>query len=631
MIDSATCLALVPLLPLAGFVLLALARLPRAAISAVGAGSVALSLLAAIIASAGYIASAPHGGAVEVTLWQWMDVAGFAPTIGLRLDALSTVFTLVITGVGFLIHVYSIAFMSGDEGYRRYFACMNLFIASMLLLVLADNLLLLYLGWEGVGLCSYLLIGFWYRDEDNDRAARKAFIVTRFGDTAFAIGLFLLFQAAGTLNIRDLLARIQVLWSVGDPLAVAAGVLLLAGAVGKSAQLPLQTWLPDAMAGPTPVSALIHATTMVTAGVYLIARMYPLFDLAPAARSLVAVVGCATMLLAGLAAFAQTDLKRVLAYSTISQIGYMFLALGVGAYVAGVAHFLTHALFKSALFLGAGLLIHCLREGHDIFDMGGLRKVMPRVSLAFLLAALTLAAVPPLTATFNSKDMIIDHVWHSSSGGGLLWIGAILGAFVTAAYSLRLFFVVFCGPLRQQPYRKPPTAMVVPFAMLALLGALAGLPDLIAALTGENFIAAFLSRSLPELGKPGPNSASALEQQVLLVGLALAGIASAYWFYLRKPSLLASAAATPLGSGLRRLAKSGFAFDWLYDRALVRPFFRLCRIGRHDVIDLAFLIPARAAGGLCAVLNLLQTGKLRWYAACAAAGAIIYLAVAVLT
>ena len=629
MIDSATWLALAPLLPLAGFVLLALARLPRAAIAAVGAGSVALSLAAAVIAAAVYVAS-PLSGAVEVVLWRWMDVAGFAPAIGLRLDALSTVFILVITGVGLLIHVYSIAFMAGDEGYRRYFACMNLFIASMLLLVLADNLLLLYLGWEGVGLCSYLLIGFWYRDEANGRAARKAFIVTRFGDAAFAVGLFLLFQAAGTLDIHELLARIKELWSVGDPQAVAAGLLLLAGAVGKSAQLPLQTWLPDAMAGPTPVSALIHAATMVTAGVYLVARMNPLFDLAPAARSLVAVIGCATMLLAGLAALAQKDFKRVLAYSTISQIGYMFLALGVGAYVAGVAHFVTHALFKSALFLGAGIVIHCLHDGHDIFSMGGLRRAMPGAGWAFLLAALSLASVPPLTATFNSKDMIVDQVWRLS-GGGVLWAGAILGTFLTAAYASRLFFVAFCGPLRQQPCRKPPMTMLAPFAALALLGALAGLPDLVAVFTGENFIAAFLGRSLPALGEAHAASTSALARQALLVGLALAGIGTAYVLYLRKPGLVAWAAATPLGSSVRRLAESGFAFDWLYDRLLVRPFLWLCRINRRDVIDAAFIIPARVAEGLCAALSLLQTGRLRWYAACAAAGAIIYLAVAVLT
>ncbi|MGC2322201.1 MAG: NADH-quinone oxidoreductase subunit L, partial [Terriglobales bacterium] len=307
-------------------------RLSRRAAAVVGVGSIGLSALVTILVAASFLSAPPAGNSYTQRLWTWISVAGFEPQIGLHLDALSLVMVLVVTFVGFLIHVYSAEFMIEDEGYSRFFAYMNLFVAAMLTLLLADNLLLLYLGWEGVGLCSYLLIGFWYRDPANGRAGRKAFIVTRVGDTALSVGLFLLFTRLGTLQIQDLVQRASEQWPVGSSYAVIAALLLLGGAVGKSAQLPLQVWLPDAMAGPTPTSALLHAATMVTAGVYLIARTHVLFALAPPAQLAVAIVGTATLLLAGFSALTQHDIKRVLAYSTVSQIGYMFLALGVGAW-----------------------------------------------------------------------------------------------------------------------------------------------------------------------------------------------------------------------------------------------------------------------------------------------------------
>ncbi|MBP1648029.1 MAG: nuoL 2, partial [Bacteroidetes bacterium] len=325
---------LVPTLPLASYLVLAVGgkRLSRATVSWLGAGSVGLSACLALALGAGFLASPPPDHRFVQVLWIWMNTGGFNPAIALHLDELSLLMVLVVTFVGFLIHLYSVEFMADDEACSRFFAYMNLFVCSMLILVLADNLLLLYLGWEGVGLCSYLLIGFWYKDPENGRAARKAFIVTRIGDTAFAIGLFLLFVHLGTLTIRDILELAPAHWAQGSGMAVAAAALLLGGAIGKSGQLPLQVWLPDAMAGPTPVSALIHAATMVTAGVYLIARLHVLFSLAPAVQNAVAVIGALTLLLAGFSALTQRNIKRVLAYSTISQIGYMFLALGVGAY-----------------------------------------------------------------------------------------------------------------------------------------------------------------------------------------------------------------------------------------------------------------------------------------------------------
>ncbi|HUJ70013.1 MAG TPA: NADH-quinone oxidoreductase subunit L, partial [Syntrophorhabdales bacterium] len=360
---------LIPAIPFGGFLLLALGgkRFPRGVVAAFGAGSIGLSMVASFVVAGAFI----RGGCLPFSqaLWTWIASDGFTPAFGFYLDGLSLVMVLVVSVVGFLIHLYSIGFMMGDEGYSRFFAYMNLFVGSMLLLVLSDNLLALYLGWEGVGLCSYLLIGFWYREPEKVRAAMKAFVVTRVGDTAFAIGLFVLFTGLGTLQIQEIGQKASAVWGTGSLLAAAAALLLLGGAVGKSAQIPLQTWLPDAMAGPTPVSALIHAATMVTAGVYLIARMNALYMLAPQARLIVAIVGAVTLLIAGASALTQKDIKRVLAYSTMSQVGYMFLALGVGAWSAAIFHFVTHACFKALLFLSAGVVIRALGNEHDIFRM----------------------------------------------------------------------------------------------------------------------------------------------------------------------------------------------------------------------------------------------------------------------
>ena len=330
-------IALIPLFPLLSATLLIMSagRMPRHIASTIGAGSVGLSAICVALLARDFLAD---GQVLELTLWTWMSVGDFAPRIAFYIDGLTIVMMSVITGVGFLIHLYSIEFMWEDESICRYFTYMNLFVAAMLLLVMADNLLLLYLGWEGVGVCSYLLVGFWYKDPANGAAARKAFIVTRIGDTAMALGLFLLLTELGTLDIQPMMIAANSQWQTGDALPVLATALLLGGAVGKSAQLPLHTWLPDAMAGPTPVSALIHAATMVTAGVYLIARTYGLFLLAPPTMEAVAWIGLATLLIAGFTALAQNDIKRILAYSTISQIGYMFLALGVGAWASSIFH-----------------------------------------------------------------------------------------------------------------------------------------------------------------------------------------------------------------------------------------------------------------------------------------------------
>ena len=373
---------LIPAIPFASFIVLALvgSRISKKAAALVGVASIAASTLISILITWNFLVSPPPGASYTQVLWTWIDVAGFHPQIAFYLDALSLIMTLVVTFVSFLIHLYSAESMIESEGYSRFFAYMNLFVASMVTLLLADNLLLLYLGWEGVGLCSYLLIGFWYADPVNGLAARKAFIVTRVGDAAMIIGFFLLFQHLGTLHIQELMRAAAASGPWAQTLPTIAAALLLGGAVGKSAQLPLQTWLPDAMAGPTPTSALIHAATMVTAGVYLIARTHALFSLAPSVQFAVAIIGAATLLLGGFGALTQWDIKRVLAYSTISQIGYMFLAMGVGAWTAGIFHFMTHAFFKSLLFLAAGVVIQATARGAQHLQDG---RIAQRTALGF--------------------------------------------------------------------------------------------------------------------------------------------------------------------------------------------------------------------------------------------------------
>ncbi len=437
----------IPTLPALAFVALTLlnGRLSRRAVALMGAGGVGISAIVALAVSLSFMVSPPAGHAYRQVLWTWFDTGGLRPQIAFYLDAMTVIFVLVITVVGFLILLYSGEFMEADEGYTRFFMYMNLFVAAMLVLVLADNLLLLYVGWEGVGLCSYLLIAFWHKDVQNVYAGRKAFIVTRVGDTALIAGLFLLFTQFHTLEIQPLMAQAARSWAAGGGLAVAAAALLLGGAVGKSAQIPLQTWLPDAMAGPTPVSALIHAATMVTAGVYLIARTHVLFTLAPDVRLAVAVVGTVTLLYAGFCAIAQHDIKRVLAYSTISQIGYMFLALGVSGWAAAVFHFMTHAFFKALLFLAAGVVIQALGGEHDMLKMGGLRRLLPVAFWGTVVGAASLSALPLVTAGYYSKDLVIATSLGSVNGSLWLWLAAVAGAFLTAVYTFRLVFLVFFG------------------------------------------------------------------------------------------------------------------------------------------------------------------------------------------
>jgi NADH-quinone oxidoreductase subunit L len=622
---------LMPMLPLIGFVILAIvgAAIPRKAVSVIAICPTVVSCVIAFLIAASFIYSPPAGDAYSQSQGTWFNVSGLSVGFGFYLDSLSLVMATVVTFVGLMILIYSVEFMHKDEGYSRFFAYMNLFIASMLILLLADNFLLLYLGWEGVGLCSYLLIGFWYKEPENCRAAIKAFVVTRIGDTLLVIGLFMLVWKYRMLNIQPVMDQISQL-PKGTSFCTLTALFLLSGAVGKSAQLPLQTWLPDAMAGPTPVSALIHAATMVTAGVYLIARTHVLFAMAPVVMHVVAVIGAATLLLAGFSALAQKDIKRILAYSTISQIGYMFLALGAGAWAAAIYHFVTHALFKSSLFLSAGVLIMTLNGEHNIFKMGGLRKEFPKTFRAFTAASLTLAAIPPLTLTFNSKDLILNTVWASSTASQGLWFCGVFGAFLTAAYSFRLLYVVFLGETRTSPIGKPTAIMFVPLFILAFLAAISGLPELISSVFGIKTFYQFLQTSLPEPVVNVSLPAHVFLMQLFYASESLAAIGLTYVLYRYGRRILSATTNTFLGSIFTEFVFAGFGFDWIYNRVIVRPYIWVTRINKNDVMDWITRINVHLFRGLNFVLSEMQNGNLRWYVGGIGIGAMILLGLVIL-
>jgi len=626
-------LFLVPVIPFASFIWLAIVgpRTSRNAVAAVGVGSIAACTVISLLITGAYLASPPAGGAFTQVLWTWISVDGFTPQIAFYLDALSLIMMLVVSFVSFVIHLYSAEFMLEGEGYSRFFAYMNLFVASMITLLLANNLLLLYLGWEGVGLCSYLLIGFWYQDSANGVAAQKAFIVTRVGDTAFAIGLFLLFTHLGTLDIQALMQRAIQQWPVGSTLAIVASALLLGGAVGKSAQLPLQTWLPDAMAGPTPTSALIHAATMVTAGVYLIARTHVLFSLAPPTQFAVAVVGAATLLLAGCSALVQHDIKRILAYSTISQIGYMFLALGVGAWAAAIFHFMTHAFFKALLFLVAGIVIQALHDEHDIFRMGGLRKDLPYAFWGFVIGGSALAGLPLITAGFYSKDLILWETWNSDRGSAALWIAGLVGVLLTSLYIYRLIFVVFYGEKQMEVAHRPGWRVKIPIVVLSLLSIVGGFVNIPQALGNVPALASLLHSALPEVvERHAMGITEGLSEGLAAIAFAF-GLGFAYLFFLRKRSLAESMATSAAGQVIHRFWFADWGMDWLYDRLFVHPVIWFAHVDRNDFIDAFYTGVARLNELSWRALRATENGRVRWYAAGITAGTVVFVAIVLWT
>jgi len=610
---------LVPTLPLAGFLVLFVAGLfvsdarpSKWFCGIVGAGSIGLSALVALMVGMEYYAAGAEP--TSYFLWTWMEVGGFTPGIRLYLDGLSLVMTGVITGVGFLIHLYATGYMWDEEGYGRFFAYMNLFVFAMLMLVLGDNLLVLFLGWEGVGLCSYLLIGFFHKEPENGYAARKAFVVTRVGDTAMLLGLFLLFREVGSIEVQAAMAGARELWPDGSTTVTIIALLLLGGAVGKSAQVPLQTWLPDAMAGPTPVSALIHAATMVTAGVYLIARTHDLFLLSPTAQFAVAAVGLVTLFISSFTALAQRDIKRVLAYSTMSQIGYMFLALGVGAWSAAIFHLMTHAFFKALLFLASGSVILALHHEQDMFRMGGLWKKLPIPFVSMLIGSIALAALP-FTSGFYSKDAIVLASFEYSS---VFWAGAAIAAFMTALYTTRMMVLTFFGEIRTEPHDHSRINMWGPLLVLAVL-----------AVGGGWYGLDTVSSVLPDGGIGEQDHFSTVA--ILTMGAPLLGIVLGYLiFYGRQPSgegvpragkrRLDRLVESPAGDAIRRFWFGGWGFDALYDRVFVGPFVWFARLNKRDGVDFVYTAAAGITRGFHHLVALTQSGHLRWYAANMALG-----------
>jgi NADH-quinone oxidoreductase subunit L len=618
---------LIPALPFLGAVTLILAGrfLPRQFAGIIGAGSVGISALVTLLIGYEFLSSPePY----THLAWNWFSAGSLSTAFAFRLDVLSVVFIFVITFVGFLIHIYSIGFMHDDEGFARFFAYLNLFVSAMLILVLADNLVMMYLGWEGVGLCSYLLIGFWYEEAKNGYAARKAFIITRVGDTALAIGLFMLFDTFHTLSIQTILNQAPQVWTVGEEKVVIIAFLLLGGAVGKSAQLPLQTWLPDAMAGPSPVSALIHAATMVTAGVYLIARMNGLYLLAPDAQLWVGIVGAVTLLVAGCSALTQYDLKRVLAYSTISQIGYMFLALGVGAWSAAIFHFMIHAFFKALLFLAAGAVIMALHHEHDMFKMGGLKNKMPVVYWTFLIGAASLAALPLITAGFYSKDQILWLAWASDKGNFWFFLAALSGAFVTAIYTFRMVFLTFFGEEKTHMHHHPGKLMTIPLIILAVLSLVGGFIELPHTLGHFTWLTDFLKQVLPVVTLRDGVQSDEWIFQVIAAVLSLGGVYMAYHFYIKQPQ--SSEEVRSATAGVHQYWFSGWGFDALYDLVFVKPVVFLARINKNDFIDRFYQALVEISEFFNGLFARSQSGVLRWYIMGIVGGAVLIITFSIL-
>lgn len=618
---------LIPTLPLAGYLLLLAlgARLSRRQIAWVGCGSVGAAALITGLAAVEFIPQLSRRTSYRQVLWSWIDVSDMTVEVAWHLDALALLMLFVVTGIGFLIHLYSTSYMGGDEGYRRFFAYMNLFVAAMATLVLADNLLLFYVGWEGVGLCSYLLIGFWYRDPENGAAAQKAFIVTRIGDTALAIGLFIIFSYLGTLSMQEVSIRAVEVWPAGSALAVTVAALLLIGALGKSAQLPLHVWLPDAMAGPTPVSALIHAATMVTAGVYLIARMHGLFTLAPAVQLAVASIGVLTLLLASVNALMQRDIKRVLAYSTISQIGYMFLALGVGAWSAALFHFLTHACFKALLFLAAGSVILSLHHEQDMYRMGGLRRSLPLTFWSFLIGAAALSGVPLITSGFYSKDWILWSAWSSPFSNHWLWIGGIIGAMLTGLYSFRMVFLVFFGEQRTRPGPEAGYAVSIPLVLLALLALTVGFLEVPRTLGELPLFSHYLAHTLPnQAAVPETDVGEEVRQQIAAGFMSLLGIGLAFSAFFPRTDPSSRTAYPSWRDNVAALWRREWGFDHTYDRLLVQPWLSLTSTS-VDALDRAYQRLVDAISLTHGQFARTQTGKVRWYAATFAVGTLVLL------
>ncbi|MHC8947829.1 NADH-quinone oxidoreductase subunit L [Sphingobacterium hungaricum] len=581
---------LIPLIPLLGFVVNGLGRnyLPKKLIAIIGCGAVLTSFIISIALFSEVYQDRLAGGDGQIfkNYFDWFTVGNLNVSFSFLIDPLSSIMLLIVTGIGFLIHLYSVSYMSHDDGFGKFFAYLNLFIFFMLLLVLGSNYLIMFIGWEGVGLCSYLLIGFWYKNGSFASAAKKAFVMNRIGDLGFLLAAFFILDTFGSLEFSTVFSQATGMTS-GDSTLLLITILLFIGASGKSAQIPLFTWLPDAMAGPTPVSALIHAATMVTAGIYMIARSNILFTLSPITMQLIAVIGIATALVAAFIAITHNDIKKVLAYSTVSQLGYMFLGLGVGAFTGAFFHVITHAFFKALLFLGAGSVIHAMSNEQDMRNMGGLKKALPITYVTMLIGTIAIAGIPPLSGFF-SKDEILAHAFFANP---VLWGLGLLAAFFTAFYMFRLLYLTFFGKFRgteaqQSHLHESPWQMTVPLIILAVLAIGGGLLNVPEALHGNHWLASFLQPVFADSQAIAtPFHLSHETEYILMAVSALAAIAMAIFAYRKYVSNNEVPKADGEETGaLYNLSYKKLYIDELYDKVIVQPLNAASRF-LYKVVD----------------------------------------------
>ncbi|MDB5121107.1 MAG: NADH-quinone oxidoreductase subunit [Sphingobacteriales bacterium] len=610
---------LVPLLPLLGFLINGLGRnfLPKSIVGFVGSAVIFISFCLSIAIF--FELSSSTNKTFIVPLFDWISAGAISIPFSFQVDPLSSLMLLVITGIGFLIHVYSTGYMHHDNGFAKFFSYLNLFIFFMLLLVLGSNYVIMFIGWEGVGLCSYLLIGFWYTNASYASAAKKAFIMNRIGDLGFLIAVFLIFLTFGSVDFKNVFTQAATFPS-GSPVLVLITALLFVGAIGKSAQLPLFTWLPDAMAGPTPVSALIHAATMVTAGIYMIARSNILFTLAPATLNVVAIVGLSTAILAATIALTQTDIKKVLAYSTVSQLGYMFLGLGVGAYTGAFFHVITHAFFKALLFLGAGSVIHAMSNEQDMRNMGGLRKKLPITFWTMMIGTIAISGLPPFSGFF-SKDEILAHAFEHSP---ILWVIGVIGAMFTAFYMFRMMFLTFFDKFRgtheqEHHLHESPLSMTIPLIILAILSAIGGLIGVPKILGGSHWLEEFLS----PVFHASNSKIVALEMQhnteyMLMIASVLGAAFSIIYAYIRyvKKSHVPVSDNTARTT-LSRIFYNKYYIDELYNVIITRPLDYisdlLYKVVEKLGIDGFINGLGKSTIGASNSLRLLQSGNVGFY------------------
>ena len=617
MVDIQLFICLIPLLPLLGFVVIGLNvhKLSHKVSSYIACATVLISFFLSALCFLSFLQMPVDNREITVTISSWITTGGFSSDLAFLLDPLSSIMLLIITGVGFLIHVYSIGYMHDDAGFNRFFSYLNLFVFFMLLLVLGSNYLFMFVGWEGVGLCSYLLIGFWFKNHEYNAAANKAFIMNRIGDLGLLLGIILIFINFGSLEYRTVFS---------DPSSIDATTmtwittLLFIGAMGKSAQIPLYTWLPDAMAGPTPVSALIHAATMVTAGVYMVARNNVLYSLSPFSMQLVLIVGLCTALFAATIAIQQNDIKKVLAYSTVSQLGLMFVALGLGAFSTGIFHMATHAFFKALLFLGAGSVIHALQGEQDIRNMGGLKRYLPITYITFFVAVLAISGIPPF-AGFFSKDEILAAAFAYSPA---VWMVALIASLLTVFYMFRLLYLVFFGVSRfgkaanSHHVHEAPRSMAIPLAVLAVLSIIGGFANIPGALFGNTWLSGYLKPVFDAAGNTSAHLSHVTEYMLMAIVLGTTAlvIAFAYVRFVKKAKIPAEDRHL---IGVARVVYRKYYIDEIYDYVIVRPLFMLSRFSDRVIetlaIDKLVNTIGHALTGASSLFRSIQTGSIGFY------------------